>query len=76
MPKYYPLAEGEAKHARGATVERIPRVQLTGEIRPPRKGEWYLSGAIPEGYMAVNDLETSYSICTLVWGTLSWVRIP
>lgn len=41
-------------------VDRIPRVipedqfryaaVLTGERRPPRKGEWYVSGAIPEAY--------------------------
>ena len=39
---------------------------LTGERRPPRKGEWYLSGAIPEAYRAPNDLSTPYQICRLV----------
>lgn len=31
----------------------------TGEFRPPRKGEWYLSGAIPEAYQANMDYSTS-----------------
>ena len=38
----------------------------TGEKRAPKKGEWYLSGAIPEGYKAPNDLETFFHICRLV----------
>jgi hypothetical protein len=33
-----------------------------GEYREPRKGEWYLSGAIPQAYCASNDLSTSYYI--------------
>lgn len=32
------------------------------EFRPPRKGEFYLSGAIPCAYRAPNDLLTSYRI--------------
>jgi hypothetical protein len=39
---------------------------ITGEKRAPKKGEWYLSGAIPEGYKAHNDLDTPYHICRLV----------
>ena len=27
----------------------------TGETRPPKQGEWYLSGAIIEAYRAPND---------------------
>ena len=37
-----------------------------GEFRPPKKGEWYLSGAIPEAYVARNDLSTPYHIVQLV----------
>ena len=33
-----------------------------GEKRPPRKGEWYLSGAVPTAYRAPNDLNTPYII--------------
>lgn len=32
------------------------------EFRPPRKGEYYLSGAIPCAYLAPNDLSTPYRI--------------
>lgn len=34
----------------------------TGEYRPPRKGEYYLSGAIVAAYRAPNDLSTAYWI--------------
>jgi len=38
-------------------------VELTGEFRPPRKGEWFISGAaIPEGYQAPSDLTIYYHI--------------
>lgn len=30
--------------------------------RPPKKGEWYLSGAIPAAYLATHDLGTDYPI--------------
>jgi hypothetical protein len=36
----------------------------TGEFRAPLKGEFYLSGAIPEAYQAPNDLSTPYAILT------------
>ena len=38
----------------------------TGEKRCPRKGEWYLSGAYIETYLAKNDLSTPYHIARLV----------
>jgi len=31
-------------------------------FRAPKKGEWYLSGAIVEAYQAPNDLTTEYTI--------------
>lgn len=39
--------------------------RATGEFRPPLKGEWYLSGAIVEAYLAPNDLSTEY-----------WIAVP
>lgn len=39
---------------------------MIGRIRPPLKGEWYLSGAVPLAYRAPNDLTTSYHIMKLV----------
>lgn len=38
----------------------------TGEKRPPKKGEWYLSGAIIDAYRAPNDLGTPHCIARLV----------
>jgi hypothetical protein len=40
----------------------------TGEKRPPKKGEWYLSGAIVEAYRAPNDFLPNmiYHIARLV----------
>lgn len=37
-------------------------MKKTGEFRVPRKGEWYLSGAIPCAYQAPNDLLSNYHI--------------
>lgn len=39
-----------------------PRFVKTGEVRAPRKGEYYLSGAVPTAYRAPNDLTTPYAI--------------
>lgn len=60
MTKYYPVLIGPLEgrinyHARA-----------TGEFRPPRKGEWYLSGAIVEAYQARADLTTSFHIAKVV----------
>ena len=38
---------------------------LSGEKRCPKKGEYYLSGAIPEVYQAPNDLSTVFHIMIL-----------
>jgi len=38
----------------------------TGEKRCPKKGEWYLSGAVVEAYRALNNLTTEYHIAKLV----------
>ena len=47
---YYRGGPGECRHFR------------KGEFGFPKKGEWYLSGAIPEAYEAPNDLTTEYFI--------------
>lgn len=41
-------------------------VVWTGERRAPRKGEWFLSGAIIEAYAAHDDLTQVYPIARLV----------
>lgn len=38
----------------------------TGEFRQPKKGEYYLSGAIIEAYRADNDLLSKYYIAMVV----------
>ena len=38
----------------------------TGEFRPPREGEWYLSGSIPEAYRAYSNLGSKFHIVRLV----------
>lgn len=37
-----------------------------GEKRPPKKGEFFISGAIPEVYQAPNDLSYEYHIAVPV----------
>ena len=56
---------GLAYHCLGMPVKGVKAI-YSGEKRPPRKGEWYLSGAIPEAYRAPNDLDTPYHIARLV----------
>lgn len=51
------------EHARA--VCRL-RARWTGEKRPPRSGEWYLSGAEVEAYCAAKDLGTPYLIAEIV----------
>lgn len=46
----------------------------TGEFRAPRKGEWYLSGAIPGAYCAPNDLPTQHHILKPVTDLLFGAR--
>jgi len=37
-------------------------VASTGIFREPKKGEWFISGAIPKGYKAPNNLSQKYYI--------------
>jgi hypothetical protein len=76
MAKLYTLADlptlDEARHHgfsdRLTTKhpKRCLKGMLTGEFRAPKAGEWFLSGAIPEGYRATNDLSGEYYILKLV----------
>lgn len=52
----YPLAEGE--RVPSGWDPKLTRARWTGEHRPARKGEWFLSGAIVEAY-AVTDGEAA-----------------
>ena len=60
---FYPLADYHPL----VFIRRMNiKAQWTGEKRPPKKGEWYLSGAIIEAYQAKNDMTTPYYITKLV----------
>ena len=56
----------EEKFALGARTIHCIRAVATGEKRPPKKGEWFLSGAIVEAYKARNDMTTPYQIAELM----------
>jgi hypothetical protein len=68
MTHLYPLAAGEPLPAGKKAAE--VRAEATGVVRPPRKGEWYLSGAIIEAYRAPNDLSTAFQIAKLKVGKM------
>lgn len=55
MDKLYPLAQSLNGY----------RAKATGEFRAPRKGEWFLSGAIIEAYRAFNDYNVAYPIARI-----------
>ena len=50
--------------------------EKTDERRSPKKGEWYISGAIPTAYRAPNDLGMVFWIARLVRvkKQIDWVR--
>ena len=52
------------------------KARYTGEFRPPRRGELYLSGAIIEAYPATADISTAYHIAVPVPGRadILWVE--
>lgn len=41
-------------------------VQYTGEKRAPRINEWFLSGAVIEGYLASHNMSVAYHIAKRV----------
>lgn len=49
-----------------ATVHKEVYAMSTSVKRCPRKGEFYLSGAIPEAYRALEDLDTPHMLARLV----------
>jgi len=38
----------------------------TGEMRPPKAGEWYICGTTPHAWKAKEDYQTAYEIAKLV----------
>lgn len=63
-PTLYPLAD----RVPGASLKTSLNLRAisTGKLRCPRKGEWYLSGAIIQAYRAPNDLSSEYIIAEII----------
>lgn len=57
---------GEGIGTIGLPRERNVAFVATGEFRPPKRGEYYLSGAIIEAYRAPNDFTQAYWIARKV----------
>jgi hypothetical protein len=70
--KTYPLGDRHPQQKygplKGIGYEGDPTIRAisNGIKRNPKKGEWYLSGAIPCAYEARNDLTESYWIADIV----------
>lgn len=64
MPTCHPL--GDAVPGQPAGSWRDYRAVATGETRPPKAGEWYLSGAIVAAYRAPSDFSHPYPIARIV----------
>jgi hypothetical protein len=64
MTRYYRVTDRvpgvPSREQRDCMAER------TGEYRPPRAGEWYVSGAIPEAYRMPGDSTIPQHIARLV----------
>ena len=59
------VTKGTALTSLGVPVQNVMAVP-TGEKRPPKKGEWFLSGVDVEAYRAYADMTVPYHIATLV----------
>ncbi len=60
MEKFYPAADYPER------AQKDVRFIKTKEFRAPKKGEWFLSGAIVEAYKAPSDLSSAYWIAKRV----------
>ncbi len=66
LPNFKECEKFNLNRAGGAFVTSPVKAVWTGEKRCPKKGEWYLSGAIVEAYRAPNDLSSQFHIAKLV----------
>lgn len=62
MGKFYPGFRHAGFRNESGLLPVRQYFQKTGEFRPPRGGEYFLSGAIPQVYEALAELTTSYYI--------------
>lgn len=73
---YYPIADFQTVPSALGTRATV-RAKATGEFRPPRAGEWFLSGAIVEAYYQPRDgSEIHHHIAVLVPGEVITRWIP
>jgi hypothetical protein len=77
MSSLYPIAdrvrENDPEVTKGGPIRWM--ASPTGGFRPPRKGEWYLSGAIIEAYQAKADMSDPYVIVKLVKARAVWEEV-
>lgn len=66
--KYYPVVDKP-------TYNGHYRATHAGEFRAPLKGEYYLSGAIPEAYKAPNDLADPFWIMNIFEVTVETIQV-
>ena len=70
--KTYPLGDRHPQqkfgplHSIGAEGDKRIRAINSGIKRAPKKGEWYISGALPCAYRAAHDLTIAYYIASIV----------
>lgn len=71
MPTTYKLIDWPSATERKALGKALGdgceiRAIATTEFRKPKAGEWYISGAVPEAYRAMRDLDVEFTIAELV----------
>lgn len=60
------LVPGDVSFEELLRLQGRVRARWAGEVRPPRKGEWFLSGALVEAYLAREDMTVPAHIANLV----------
>lgn len=64
MKEFYPLADRFPNISN--KEQSYLKAIYTGEKRKPKKGEWYLSGAIIQAWQAFSDLNMVFCIAKIV----------
>ena len=80
--KVFPLGDTPRRHelqALGIVFAQLNRENVraicTAEYRPPKAGEWYLSGNPATAYTVNNDLSYPYHIARLVKTTRKYLEV-
>jgi len=61
-----PVGKQKRYPVEGRAVYKPILAVRTDQFREPKKGEYYLSGAIPVAYRALSDLSSKFWICQTV----------